>query len=173
MDHAGRLIPKMNLPSGLHDPEQRARAAWPRAAGKVVASHTRVRSLVRGTLVVEVGDYVWQRQLSTLTQCLLRNLEKELAEPLVTGIDFRPMRHMPVRREPQMATSSRRESSQIPGQIRGQIPSQIKDPVLALLYERSKSAQAAGRGTERMRDSEGLAAAGESVVREFPERAAG
>jgi Dna[CI] antecedent, DciA len=137
MDHAGRLIPKMNLPSGLHDPEQRARAAWPRAAGKVVTSHTRVRSLVRGTLVVEVEDYIWQRQLSTLTQCLLRNLEKELGEPLIAGIDFRPM---PPRREPQMATSARRESSQIPGQIPGQIPSQIKDPVLALLYERSKRA---------------------------------
>lgn len=133
MDHAGRLIPKMNLPSGLHDPEQRARAAWPRAAGKVVASHTRVRSLVRGTLIVEVEDYIWQRQLSTLGQCLVGNLEKELGEPLVAGIDFRPM---PPRREPQTATSARRESSQIGGQI----PSQIKDPVLALLYERSKRA---------------------------------
>jgi predicted nucleic acid-binding Zn ribbon protein len=133
MDHAGRLIPKMNLPSGLHDPEQRARAAWPRAAGKVVASHTRVRSLVRGTLIVEVEDYIWQRQLSTLGQCLVGNLEKELGEPLVAGIDFRPM---PPRREPQRATSARRE----PNQIGGQIPSQIKDPVLALLYERSKRA---------------------------------
>jgi predicted nucleic acid-binding Zn ribbon protein len=140
MDHAGRLIGKMNLPSGLHDTEQRARAAWPRAAGKVVASHTRVRSLVRGTLIVEVEDYIWQRQLSTLGQCLVGNLEKELGEPLVVGIDFRPMRHMPVRREPQTATSARREASQIQGQIRGQIPSQIKDPVLALLYERSKRA---------------------------------
>jgi hypothetical protein len=133
MDHAGRLIPKMNLPSGLHDPEQRARAAWPRAAGKVVASHTRVRSLVRGTLIVEVEDYIWQRQLSTLGQCLLGNLERELGEPLVAGIDFRPM---PPRREPQMATSARRE----PSQARGQIQSEIKDPVLALLYERSKRA---------------------------------
>jgi hypothetical protein len=137
MDHAGRLIPKMNLPSGLHDPEQRARAAWPRAAGKVVASHTRVRSLVRGTLIVEVEDYIWQRQLSTLRQCLLGNLEKALGEPLVAGIDFRPM---PARREPQSATSARREASQIRGQIRSQIPSEIKDPVLALLYERSKRA---------------------------------
>jgi hypothetical protein len=129
MDHAGRLIRKMDLPPGLHDPEQRARAAWPRAAGKVVASHTRVRSLVRGTLIVEVEDYIWQRQLSTLGLCLLGNLERELGEPLVAGIDFRPM---PPRREPQTATSARRDSSQI--------QSEIKDPVLALLYERSKRA---------------------------------
>ena len=103
---------------------------------KMVASHTRVRSLVRGTLIVEVEDYIWQRQLSTLGQCLVGNLEKELGEALVVGIDFRPMRHMPPRREPQIATSARREANQ----IRGQIPSQIKDPVLALLYERSKRA---------------------------------
>jgi Dna[CI] antecedent, DciA len=173
MDHAGRLIGKMNLPSGLHDPEQRARAAWPRAAGKVVASHTRVRSLVRGTLIVEVEDYIWQRQLSTLGQCLVRNLEKELGEPLVAGIDFRPMRPMPPRREPQSATSARREPNQIGGQIRGQIPSQIKDPVLALLYERSKNAQAAGRGTKQPTNLGEVAAPGESVVREFRGRAAG
>ena len=46
---------------------------------------------MRGTLVVEVEDIVWQRQLNTLRHFLLRNLHKELGEALVTEIDFRPM----------------------------------------------------------------------------------
>jgi predicted nucleic acid-binding Zn ribbon protein len=121
MDLAGRLIPKMNLPPELAEQETRARAAWPKAIGKKIARHTRAAMLVRSTLVVEVEDYVWQRQLSTLRPQLLKNLERELGERIVTEIDFRPM---PRRREAQRAESAR--------------PNSIGDPVLSLLYERSR-----------------------------------
>ena len=60
MERAGRLVGKMNLPPQVADAESRARAAWPVAAGKRVARYTKATALVRGTLVVEVGDLIWQ-----------------------------------------------------------------------------------------------------------------
>src|ERR1035438_9481020 len=104
MQRAGRLVGKMNLPSQLADAESRAKAAWPVAAGKKIARHARATTLVRGTLVVEVGDAVWQKQLAALRYALLRNLTRELGEGVVNEIDFRPM---PARRPPQAAASAR------------------------------------------------------------------
>src|SRR5689334_9965782 len=122
MEPAGRLIGKMILPSKLAHAEARARAAWPKAAGKKIARHTLAVALVRNKLVVEVGDQVWQMQLNTLRHFLLRNLARELGEPLVTEIDFRPM---PKRREPQRAETARPADA-------------IRDPLLAVLYERKR-----------------------------------
>ncbi len=105
MERAGRLIGKLKLSPDLADPETRARAAWKIAAGKKIAEHTRAIAFVRGSLVVEVEDYIWQRQLWTLRHFLIGNLEKVLGEKLVTDLDFRPMlpaasrRRMPQRAE--------------------------------------------------------------------------
>src|SRR5438105_2529046 len=84
MERAGRLIGKLKVSPGVTDPETRARNAWAMAAGKKIALKTRATNLVRGTLVVEVEDIVWQRQLNTLRHFLLRNLHQELGEALVT-----------------------------------------------------------------------------------------
>jgi len=122
MERAGRLIGTMKLSPGVTDPETRAQAAWRVAAGKKIAAKTRPTNLVRGTLVVEVEDIVWQRQLNTLRHFLLRNLHRELGEALVTEIDFRPM---PRRIAPQRAATAR--------PIEG-----IQDPVLGMLYRQSQ-----------------------------------
>lgn len=123
MERAGRLFRNVKLPPELADPEARVRAAWANAAGKKVAAHTRASALVRDTLIVEVEDSLWQRQLFTLKHFLIGNLEKELGEKLVKEIDFRPM---PPRRQPQRATHAR-------GSSEG-----IQDPVLDLLYQRDQ-----------------------------------
>src|ERR1051326_7427337 len=120
MERAGRLIGKLKVSAGITDPETRARAAWGMAAGRKIAERTRPTHLVRGTLVVEVEDFVWQKQLNTLRHFLLRNLHKELGEALVTEIDFRPM---PRRLAPQRA-----ETAHPTGTIEG-----IHDPVLGML----------------------------------------
>ena len=127
MERAGRLFGKSRLMSQVADPETRARAAWPVAAGKKIARHTRATSLVRSTLVVEVGDAVWQRQLSTLRHVLLRNLAQELGEGLVTEIDFRPM---PARRPAAASGIGAARPAHADGNI--------EDPVLAMLYDRSR-----------------------------------
>ena len=127
MQRAGSLIGKLKLSPELADPQARARAAWTLAAGKKIAAHTAASALVRGTLVVEVEDMVWQRQLNTLRHFLLRNLREVLGEEMVTEIDFRPMRHTaPERRKPQRAESARRDANG------------IEDPVMALLYRQSQ-----------------------------------
>ena len=120
MERAGRLIGKLKL--DVDDPELRARAAWRVAAGKKIAEHTRAVALVRGSLVVEVEDQIWQRQLKTLCGFLLHNLEKALGEALVTDIDFRPM---PKRMEPKRAERARGSE-------------EVMDPVLNLLYRQSR-----------------------------------
>lgn len=122
MQRAGRLIGKLKLSNAVADPEARARGAWAVAAGKKIAEHTRATALVRNKLIVEVEDMVWQMQLNTLRQFLLRNLTKALGEELVTELDFRPApKRRPVQRE------------ETPTQIEG-----IHDPVLGLLYQQSK-----------------------------------
>ena len=120
MERAGRLIGKLKLK--VDDPGLRACAAWKVAAGKKIAEHTRATALVRGKLLVQVEDQIWQRQLSTLSEALLRNLEKALGEPLVVDIDFRPM---PGRREPQKAERAIGREG-------------VQDPVLDMLYRQAR-----------------------------------
>jgi predicted nucleic acid-binding Zn ribbon protein len=126
MERAGSLIGKLKLSPEMANLETRARAAWALAAGKKIAAHTLAAALVRGTLVVEVEDMVWQKQLNTLRHFLLRNLKEALGGDLVKEIDFRPM---PPRRKPQRAESARRVDS-----------NGIQDPVMAMLYRQSKKA---------------------------------
>ena len=127
MERAGRLIGKMKLSPGVVDPETRARAAWAVAAGKKIAEHTRAAMLVRGSLVVEVEDQVWQRQLNTLRHFLLRNLREALGDQTVTEIDFRPM---PRRMAPRKAAAARPADG-------------IEDPVMGMLYRESKKREMA------------------------------
>jgi len=131
MERAGRLVGKLKISAGITDPETRAHAAWAMAVGKKIAQRTRPINLVRGTLVVEVEDFIWQRQLNTLRHFLLRNLHKELGEPLVTEIDFRPM---PRRLAPQRAEAARPIVRVVDG---------IGDPVLGMLYQQSKKKESA------------------------------
>jgi hypothetical protein len=127
MQRAGSLVKKLKLPAGSDSPEERAKAAWAIAAGDKIARNTLAASLVRNTLVVEVGDMIWQRQLNTLRWTLLKNLEQVLGEALVTEIDFRPM---PPRRQPQRAEVARADANG------------IVDPVLSMLYRQSQKRQA-------------------------------
>jgi hypothetical protein len=121
MLRAGQLIGKLKLSRDPADAEARAVAAWRVAAGKRIAAHTRATTLVRTSLIVEVEDVVWQRQLNTLRHFLIRNLIDALGEAIVTDIDFRPM---PAKRPPQRAAVAR--------------PGRIEDPVLDLLYRESQ-----------------------------------
>jgi len=130
MERAGRLIPKLKLSPEMADPETRARAAWALAAGETIARHTRAASLVRGTLIIEVEDYTWQRNLAGFESSLLRNLREALGEATVASLDFRPMRNreaLPPRRQPQRAQSARPDSDM------------VGDPVLDWLYRQSKT----------------------------------
>lgn len=123
MERAGRLFGKLKLSPGVANVETRARAAWAVAAGKKIAEHTRATALVRDSLIVEVEDYVWQRQLASLEKHFIQNLAEVLGEAVVAKVDFRPM---PRRRAPQRAEAARPNREQ------------VNDPVLDLVYRQLK-----------------------------------
>ncbi len=127
MKRAGSLIGTLKL--SADDPEVRARAAWEPAAGKKIARHTRAAALVRGTLIVEVEDMMWQRNLTRLRPFFLRNLADVLGQALVTDVAFRPM---PPKRGVQRAETARALDES----------AAIADPVLAALYRQAKRKQA-------------------------------
>ncbi|MEP7354951.1 MAG: DUF721 domain-containing protein [Acidobacteriota bacterium] len=131
LQRAGSLLGKLKLPPGSDSPEQRAQAAWKLAAGDKIGKRTTAGALVRGTLVIEVSDMVWQRQLATLRHFLLRNLATVLGEALVKDIDFRPM---PRRKEPQRAVVA---GSAVPSKRLDEALG-IGDPVMAMLYRQSR-----------------------------------
>ena len=132
MQRAGRLLGTLKITSGLeNDPEMRLRAAWTKAAGPKVAAHTRVASVVRETLIVEVEDIVWQKQLASLGHFLVSNLARELGEVLVKDIAFRPM---PPRRGPQRAESAW-PAAPAPSNDDAET---IEDPVMRMLYRKSR-----------------------------------
>lgn len=130
MVRAGRLIGKLNMSANAVTPQELARAAWPSAVGRKIAAHTSAVSLVRGCLIVEVEDAVWQRQLTTLERQILPKLQELAGAEVVTSIAFRPM--VP-RRAPQRAESARAEFGLLADDAEG-----IADPILRRVYLVSK-----------------------------------
>jgi hypothetical protein len=64
-------------------------------------------ALVRKTLVIEVQDMVWQKQLFTLRQQILKNLVDLAGPGIVETLEFRPMtpKRMPQRAETARSTA--------------------------------------------------------------------
>ncbi len=131
MERASLVLAKLKSASQNVSPEQLATAAWPRAVGKTIANRTTVIGLVRGRLVVEVEDNVWQRQLWALRSQILTRMEKTLGRPpLVTELEFRIAG--PSRRPPQI-TEHRQATTQHVDEADA-----IRDPVLRSIYKASR-----------------------------------
>lgn len=124
MKPAVSYVPSLAL---TDDPEMRARAAWALAAGEKIARRARAVALVRSTLIVEVEDWLWQRNLTGFIPYLLRNLSTVLGEPLVKSLAFRPA---PPKIAPQRAASHTDAHTDE--------ASSIADPFLRSLYRQNK-----------------------------------
>jgi predicted nucleic acid-binding Zn ribbon protein len=85
MERAGRLIGKLKIPKGVLEPDDLARTAWPTAVGRKIAAHTRAIRLVRGHLIVECEDGIWQQHLHTLSRHVLANLHGILGPGVSSG----------------------------------------------------------------------------------------
>ena len=101
MDQASRIIAQWTGVSDVISHERIACGAWKKAVGKTIALRTRALKLVRTTLVVEVEDEMWRRNLWSLRYQILRNLEKALGPEIVTAVELRvmPPRFGPQREE--------------------------------------------------------------------------
>ena len=133
MERAARLIAKLKTTN--LDPDDLARAAWPKAVGVRLEKRTRPLQMVRTTLVIEVEDAVWQRQLNAIRGQILKNLAGLLGQGMITELEFRigVPRRMPQREEmaAQPALSSVDEADR------------IGDPVFRRLYRESRRAAGA------------------------------
>ena len=76
MDQASRIIARWTGVSDVIGEERIACAAWKRAVGKRVALRTRALKLVRTTLVVEVEDELWRKNLWSLRYQILAQSRK-------------------------------------------------------------------------------------------------
>jgi len=135
MERAAKALAKLKF-SGAISPDQLAIAAWPTAVGKRIAVHACPKALVRGSLVVEADDAIWQKQLFHLRFDILAKLTEVLGSGIVTDLEFRIASATP-RRPPQSAQSHSETAS--PDEA-----DRIKDPVMRILYK-----QARKRATKR------------------------
>ncbi|HXA64661.1 MAG TPA: DUF721 domain-containing protein [Bryobacteraceae bacterium] len=101
MERAGKYLAKLKLSDAI-SPDDLARAAWPAAVGKRIAAHAAAKSLVRGSLIVEVEDGIWQKQLFYLRFQILAKLQEVLGAGVITDVEFRVATP---RRPPQPALS--------------------------------------------------------------------
>ncbi len=130
MERAGKALAKLKLSDAI-SPDQLAFAAWPAAVGKRIAVHACPKALVRGSLVVEADDAVWQRQLFHLRFDILAKLTEVLGSGIVTDLEFRIAGATP-RRPPQSAQSHSESVSPDDADS-------IQDPVMRILYKQARA----------------------------------
>lgn len=142
MERALRLLKNKKFSQIITDDEF-ARAAWPVAVGKAIAAHTSRVRLVRSTLVVEVQDAIWQKQLHTLSKQILERIQKLSGSDAIKDIEFRV--GIP-RREAQRAESLAAQSAERRGhagaQDGGAQPDEadsIQDAVLQKIFRASRN----------------------------------
>jgi hypothetical protein len=134
MERAARLIQNNKLSKKVFSEEDLTRAVWPAAVGKAIAGHTLRLTLVRTTLVVEVEDAIWQRQLFTLRGQILERLRRVTgSSELVQDLEFRTA---PKRRQPQRAES--RQSPATQADLPYDEADSIQDAVLKKVYRLSR-----------------------------------
>jgi predicted nucleic acid-binding Zn ribbon protein len=139
MERAGKALAKLKLSAAI-SPDQLAFAAWPAAVGKRIAAHACPKALVRGSLVVETDDAIWQKQLFHLRYDILAKLSEVLGSGIITDLEFRMAGAAP-RRPPQSAESH--SNSVSPDDA-----DSIQDPVMRILYKQSRT-----RALSQLRDA--------------------
>jgi hypothetical protein len=130
MERASKLIRQLGLPGNTITVDELACAAWPQAVGKRIASHTRAAKMVRTSIIVEVEDATWQRQLFSLKPFIVRNLARIVGPGMIDDAEFRIV---PRRLEPARAVQA------VPGGLFADEADAIADPVLRGIYKSARS----------------------------------
>src|SRR5271156_477669 len=130
MERAGKSLAKLKISDAISS-DQLAFAAWPAAVGKRIAVHASPKALVRGSLVIETDDAIWQKQLFHLRFDILAKLSEVLGSGIVTDLEFRVARAVP-RRPPQSAQSHSETLS-------SDDADSIQDPVMRILYKQART----------------------------------
>lgn len=134
MERAGKSLAKLKLSDDI-SVDQLALAAWPAAVGVRIASHARASKLVRGNLVVEVEDAVWQKQLFHLRFDIVKKMRELLGDGVVSEVEFRLATP---RRPPAVAQSARPAPALLDDEA-----DRIPDRMLRMVYRQARK-RAAG-----------------------------
>ncbi|HEX5226584.1 MAG TPA: DUF721 domain-containing protein [Bryobacteraceae bacterium] len=131
MERAGKALAKLKLSEAI-SPDQLAFAAWTAAVGDRIAQHAWPKALVRGSLRIEVEDWVWQQQLFQLRPQILGKIIELLGSGVVTDLTFSTASATP-RRPPQSAASH--GETVLRDEADG-----IKDPGMRIVYKQARKA---------------------------------
>jgi len=135
MERAGKALARLKLSDAI-PPEELARAAWLAAVGKRIAGKAIFKALVRGTLVVEAEDAIWQKQLFHLRFDILAKLTEVLGSGIITDLEFR----LATPRRPPQTAQSHSDAAPLDEADR------IEDPIFRILYKQARQ-KAAKRAT--------------------------
>jgi predicted nucleic acid-binding Zn ribbon protein len=129
MERAGKALAKLKLSSAI-SPDELVFAAWPAAVGERIATRARPKALVRGSLVVEAEDAVWQKHLFQLRFQILAKLTDLVGGEIVRDLEVRIASALP-RRPPQSAVSHGNTVSTDEADS-------IQDPGMRMVYKRAR-----------------------------------
>jgi hypothetical protein len=127
MERAGKILAKIKN-SDTISPEELARAAWLATVGKRIAAKAAAKALVRGSLIVEVEDAIWQKQLFHLRFDILARLTSVIGSGIVTGLEFR----IATPRRPPQAAQSHGDTASLDE------ADSIEDPIFRILFKQSR-----------------------------------
>jgi hypothetical protein len=128
MERAGRLISTSKTGRKLLNSEEMTLAAWGPAVGKRLSGKTRALRLQHTTLIVEVEDELWQRNLALLEPQILKNLSGLLGDGKAPQkLEFR----VGIPRRPAALAAP-------PSALSADEADRIADPVLSYLYRQSR-----------------------------------
>ena len=129
MERAGKSLAQLKLSDAIST-EGLACAAWSAAVGKRIASHAAAKTLVRGSLIVEVDDAVWQKQLFHLRFDILAKLSGVLGSGIIQDLEFR----MATPRRPPQAAHHLQETTPKPADE----ADRIEDPGMRIVYKQAR-----------------------------------
>ena len=127
MERAAKSLAKLKLSDAISE-DDLARAAWPVAVGKRIAVHAWAKALVRGSLIVEVEDGIWQKQLFHLRFQILKKLRELMGDSIIRDVEFRIATQ---RRPPQMAQNIDRPQG-------ADEADGITDPGMRIIYKQAR-----------------------------------
>jgi hypothetical protein len=147
MERAARVFKNAKYSKSILSEEDQVRAIWPSAVGKAIAAHTLRLRVVRNSLVVDMEDALWQRQLYPLTTQILHRLQRIMGSDAIQSLEFRigVPRRQPQRSESRDGMLWSNEQPGADGTVTqaGAGPQiddaeRIQDPVLKKVYRLSR-----------------------------------
>ena len=122
---AAKVLSKMKLAKAGVSSERLAVPSWAQTVGKTIARHTRAVGIFEGTLVVDVEDAIWEKNLRLLQPQIMEKLTATLGPGKVRNIRFKiaiPKRAP--QREDNLISADEADS--------------IQDPILRRIYIQSR-----------------------------------